>query len=189
MMKINKKNILKYAKLYERDYKKKGKKTEKRMKSLLKNQRYLTLENLIAIGDWKAPRARRHYKKNGDRRVRKITRFSFGTRDEKERIESLDSLQGVGYPIASTILHFGFPRKYPIMDFRVIRSLGWKRHSTYNFQFWQRYCKRIRNISKKFGLPIRTVEKALWKYDKEKYSRSKKLTCTSRRNIKYHSST
>jgi hypothetical protein len=93
-MRITKENILKYAQKYDKDYKQKSKKTEDRMKSLLKNQRYSTRKNLITIGDWKAPRARRHFsnRQNRNHRVRKISQFSFSTRNEKARIESLDSL-------------------------------------------------------------------------------------------------
>jgi hypothetical protein len=168
MMNTSKKNILKYANKYDEQYRDtKGEADEREIKRLLKKQRYLTRANLITIGDWKAPRARRHYSsmQNCNDRVKQISQFSFGTRDEKARIESLDSLVGVGYPIASTILHFAFPHKYPIMDFRVIRSLGLKQPSTYKFDFWKGYCKKIQAISKKYSLSIRTVDKALWKYD------------------------
>lgn len=174
-MKITKENILKHVQKYDRDYKEKGKKTEDEVKLLLRKQRYLTRKNLITIGDWKAPRARRHYSNNRNHKVRKISKFSFSTRDEKARIESLDSLRGVGYPMASTILHFAFPHKYPIMDFRVIRSLGLKQPSTYKFDFWKGYFKKIQAISKKYSLPIRTVDKALWKYDELNSGRRK--TC------------
>jgi hypothetical protein len=61
------------------------------------------------------------------------------------------------------------------MDFRVIHSLGWKQPSAYNFGFWQRYCRRIRAISKRYELHIRTVDKALWKYDE--INSSKRKTC------------
>jgi len=176
-MRITKKNIRKYEKEYDRDYKEKSKKTEDEMKSLLKSQRYLTRENLITIGDWKAPRARRHYSsiQNCNDRVKQISQFSFSTRDGKAKIESLDSLVGVEYPIASTILHFAFPHKYPIMDFRVIWSLGLKQPSTYKFDFWKGYCKKIQAISKKYRLPMRTVDKALWKYDE--INSGKRKTC------------
>lgn len=178
-MSINKENILKYEQKYDKDYKQKSRKTEYRMKSLLKNQRYLTRENLITIGDWKAPRARRHFsnRQNRNHRVRKISQFSFNTRDERARIEYLDSLLGVGYPMASTILHFAFPHKYPIMDFRVLHSL-WdmkKEDIRYDFGLWERYCNKIRAIAEKYNLTIRTVEKALWKYDK--LNSGKKRTC------------
>ena len=74
-------------------------------------------------------------------------------------------LKGVSWAVASVILHFAFPSKYAIWDFRVMESLGWE--NRYDFNSWQKYCKRIREISKKYNLSVRTVEKALWKYSKE----------------------
>jgi len=162
-MRINRRNIRKYKKKYDEDYD--GQKDEEKMKLSLRKQRYLNKEEFVKIGMWKSKRPKKYYESNDDVTVQEITKLSFSTKDEKERIESLDSLRGVGYPIASTILHFAFPRKYPIMDFRVIRSLGLKQPSTYKFDFWKRYCKKIQAISKKYSLSIRTVDKALWKYD------------------------
>lgn len=169
-MNINKKNILKYADAYDNQYRgTDGEKVEREIKSLLKGQRYLKREELITIGEWKSKRPRRHYKskENDDLTVEEITKFSFKTRSEKARVKSLLALKGISWPVASTILHFAFPLRYPIMDFRVIWSLGWDQPSNYNFSFWQKYCKAINAISKRYKLPIRTVEKSLWKYSKE----------------------
>jgi len=169
MMKINKKNILVYEKRYDADYKPKGRVVEEEMKRLLKKQRYLRREDLIRIGNWKSKRSKRHYEneENDDLTVREITHLSFNAKSEKARINSLLTLKGVGWPVASAILHFAFPAKYPIMDFRVISSLSLDQPSSYNFSFWQKYCCEIHKISKKYKLPLRTVEKALWKYSKE----------------------
>jgi hypothetical protein len=172
-MRINRRNILEYAKKYDQQYRDTDdRKVEEEMKLLLRTQRYLTCEDLIKIVGWKTRnRAVHHCKKNNPDKVRELTQCSFRMRDEKDRIESLlgqkGGLRGVGYPVASTILHFAFPNKYPIMDFRVIRSLDLEQPSSYTFDFWQRYCERVRGISKQYKLlTIRMVEKALWKYDK-----------------------
>ena len=167
MMKINKKNILVYEERYDTDYKPKNRVVEEEMKRLLKKQRYLRREDLIRIGNWKSERAKRHYEneENDDLTVREITHFSFNAKSEKARIKSLLTLKGVGWPVASAILHFAFPSKYPIWDFRVLKSLDWPK--PYNFDLWEKYCDEINKISKKYKLPIRTVEKALWKYSKE----------------------
>jgi len=53
------------------------------------------------------------------------------------------------------------------MDFRAIWSLGWQQPKYYTFDFWQNYCKKIKEISKKVGENIRTIDKALWKYSKQ----------------------
>lgn len=167
MMKINKKNILVYQKRYEADYKPKDKVVEEEMKRLLKKQRYLRREDLIRIGNWKSPRQKKNYesKENDDMTVKEITNFSFCAKTERARIESLFVLRGVSWRVASAILHFAFPSKYPIWDFRVLEFLGWKK--PYSFDLWEKYCDEINKISKKCKLPIRTVEKALWKYSKE----------------------
>lgn len=166
MMIINKKHILKYANEYESNY---DSKDEVEIKRSLKRRRYLGRKELLRIGMWKSKRPRRHYEstENDDLTVQEITKFSFRTKSERARIKSLLALKGVSWPVASAILHFAFPEKYPIMDFRVIWSLGWKQPSHYDFAFWQRYCKRIHKLSKKYNLPIRTVDKSLWKYSKE----------------------
>ncbi|MCJ7777182.1 MAG: hypothetical protein MUP16_02560 [Sedimentisphaerales bacterium] len=179
-MTINRKNILKYADKYDEQYRcTNDEKVEKEMKTLLRNQRYLKKEEFKKIVGWKTRNRSVHYcEENESDRVRKLTKRSFCVGDEKDRIESLlgqkGGLKGVGYPVASTILHFAFPNRYPIMDFRVIRSLGLKNPSIYRFEFWQKYCKEIQCISKKFDLDIRTVEKALWKYDKHHSGRKKR---------------
>ena len=167
-MNINKKNILVYEKRYDADYKPKDRVVEEEMKRLLKKQGYLRREDLIRIGNWKSKRAKRHYEneENDDLTVREITHFSFNAKSEKARIKSLLTLKGVSWLVASAILHFAFPSKYPIWDFRVLWSLGWPK--PYNFDLWEKYCYEIHKISKKYKLPtIRTVEKALWKYSKE----------------------
>jgi len=175
---FNKNDIKHWAQKYEDCYAPDDKSTEERLKNILKRQRYLTQNNLCDVLNWKSPRIRSYAKKNAPLIIAKITRNSFGTEDERSRIESLlgqkGGLKGVGYPVASTILHFAFPDKYPIMDFRVIRSLEMDQPSSYNFVFWENYCKTIRSLSKKQRLSIRVVEKALWKFDKEQYSRFNK---------------
>ena len=162
MMKITKAKIKEYAKIFDERYGKDY--VEKEMKDWLKNNRYLDREGFIKIGMWKSPRPKKHYKNNDDLTVKRITRHSFATDSEKERIECLLDLNGVGYPVASTILHFAFPDRYPIMDFRAIWSLGLKQPKYYCFDFWQKYCAEIKAISERVGENIRTIDKALWQY-------------------------
>ena len=173
MMKITKAKIKEYAKKYDYAYNDDNRKVEEKVKGWLKNNRYLDKERFIKTGLWKSQRPRKHYENNDDLTVREITRFSFATESEKERIERLLVLNGVGYPVASVILHFAFPNRYPIMDFRVIESLGLEKPKSYTFAFWDEYCCKIRKISKSTGANIRTIDKALWAYSKEKQKAEK----------------
>lgn len=168
MMEITKEEIRKYAQKYDKRYKGTNDEiVEKEMKKWFESNRYLGRERFIKIGLWKSKRPKKNYESNDDLTVGEITRFSFTTRSEEVRIKSLLILNGVSYPLASVILHFAFPSKYPILDFRAIWSLGWEKPKSYNFDFWQKYCDRIRGISKRTGESIRIVDKALWEYSKQ----------------------
>jgi hypothetical protein len=167
-MEITKEKIKEYAERYDERYKgSDDERTEKEMKEWLKKNRYLNSKRFIKIGKWKSKRPKKQYESNDDLTVKEITRFSFATNSEEARIKSLLILKGVSYPVASAILHFAFPNRYPIMDFRVIWSLGWEQQKSYSYDFWQKYCVEIRRISKEVKEDIRTVDKALWKYSKE----------------------
>ena len=99
--------------------------------------------------------------------VREITRFSFATESEEAKIKSLLVLSGVSYPVASVILHFAFPDRYPMLDFRVLWSLGLEQPTYYTFDFWEKYRNEIKGITRRIDETIRTVDKALWEYSKE----------------------
>jgi len=172
MIEITKTKIREYA----REYDKRNKGTndefvEREIKKWLKSHHYLDREEFIKIGMWKSPRPKRHYENNDNLTIKKITQTSFIVKDERQVVELLlgsrGGLKGVGYPVASAILHFAFPNRYPILDFRVIWSLGWEQPKSYNFDFWQKYCNEIRGISKGIGENIRTIDKAFWEHSKE----------------------
>jgi hypothetical protein len=137
------------------------------MKQWLRSNHYLDREGFVTIGLWKSKRPKKRYESNNDLTVREITRFSFMAKSEEAKVRSLMILHGVSFPVASVILHFAFPNRYPILDFRAIWSLGWEQPKSYNFDFWQKYRNEVKGISKRIGENVRTVDKALWEYSKE----------------------
>lgn len=167
MMELTKEKIEEYARKYDESYRDTdGDLFENEMKVWLKDHRYLDKERFVEIGRWKSKRPSRWYERNDDSLVREITRFSFTADSEEAKIKSLLVLSGVSYRMASTILHFAFPDKYSIMDFRALWSLGWEQPKAYNFAFWQKYCEEIKKLSAETGQSLRTVDKALWEYSK-----------------------
>ncbi len=166
-MLLNRETILKWAQRYDKNTKASDKEVEARMKELLKKQRFLRKHDLIEIGCWKSPRQKRRYANNDDITVKEITQFSFAAKSEYARIGVLLALDGVFYPVASVLLHFAFPDKYPILDFRTLYSLGEEKPTSYNFEFWNSYCKKIQQLARELNLSIRTIDKALWQYSKE----------------------
>ena len=122
----------------------------------------------LQIAGWKTPRQRKNYERNSSSIVLEVTGISFETRrNERLRIEILTLLEGVNYPVASTLLHFAFPGHYPILDFRAIWSLGIERPMSYSFDFWWSFVKTMRKESARLGISIRDLDKALWAFSKE----------------------
>ena len=69
--------------------------------------------------------------KNTPVEVTEISRASSSATTERLRIGALLALHGVGWPMASVILHFAFPDRYPMLDKRVMRVIG--ASDAYNF--------------------------------------------------------
>jgi hypothetical protein len=132
----------------------------------------LTLGDLCAICDWKAPRAAGNARKNTDAEVQEITRLALSCAEERVRIEVLQVLHGVNYPTASVILHFYHPDPYPIIDYRALWTLGFTQPSQYRFEFWWQYvqaCRKLHERAKRDDetLTMRKLDRALWQYSKE----------------------
>ena len=168
MLEINRENVIEWSQRYNYRYKgTSDEKTEIKLKRLLEKQRYLEQPEFIELCMWKSRRQTKLYKTNQNELVKELTHFSFATKNEEAQIKILMILNGVSWPIASAILHFAFPYKYPILDYRALWSLGWERPRFYNFKLWQKYCNKITQLSQQIVLPIRVIDKALWEYSKQ----------------------
>ena len=137
----------------------------------LKSKKFMIKEEFLEIGMWKSKRAKNHYSKNEDAFVKEITKiaFSSGT-SERLRIEILQLLKGVRYPVASALLHFGLSSgKYPIIDFRSLWSLYKmnKDEIKYDFDLWNKYRTDCLDLARKHNLSLRDLDKALWQFSKE----------------------
>lgn len=175
-MNFSREKIVKYSKKYDEKYKgTHDELIEKRLKNWFRNHRYLDKEHFVKLGLWKSKRQKKNYrsKENDNLTVKEITKFALNTKSEKARIESLIILKGVSWPVASVVLHFALPDKYPILDFRVVWSLGWEQPKYYTFDFWKKYVKELRKLAEKHKVSLRELDKALWYYSKENQKRKK----------------
>lgn len=143
----------------------------------IRKQRYFTKEQLHAICKWKSPRSAGRIKNNDAQFVMEVSRLALRSTNERIRIEAFTLLDGVGYPIASTLLHFGLSERYPILDVRALWSLGIKLRSEksrrLNFSLWHEYMRTCRKIADRAGVSVRTLDKALWQYSKKKQKRKR----------------
>lgn len=127
-----------------------------------------TFDEFIEVCRWKTPRSGPKVAANTDQAIADATGRALRSRDETVRIEALLELSGVGVPTASTLLYFAFPNDYPILDVRALESLGVKRRTQYPVSFWLPYLEACRALASRHGVPIRTLDKALWQYSKER---------------------
>ncbi len=128
---------------------------------------YRRLE-FLAVCAWKTPRSAPKVALNTEPAVRAATRRALADPDEAARMEALLSLTGVGVPTASTLLYFAFPALYPILDVRALESLGVKPRSQYPISFWLGYLEACRALAVECRVSIRTLDKALWQWSKER---------------------
>ena len=145
------------------------------------NRGYMTLDELKSVAKWKYPGGalQKLVNNNSEAVVKEITKVSFAANSKRLRFGSLLCLQGVGWPMASTILHFtnnlfsadtmDINTGYPILDFRVMRTVRVispnKKINSYTFQLWWNYVELVRAKAKEFGVSLRTLDRALWTYN------------------------
>jgi hypothetical protein len=133
---------------------------------------YYTRGEFIGVCAWKTTRSRPRVMANSRHTVMSRTGRALMASDESERITALLELQGVGAPTASTLLYAAFPDDYPILDVRALESLGVKPRSQYPISFWLSYLCACRELARRSGVSIRTLDKALWQHSKEGAARS-----------------
>lgn len=131
------------------------------------NRGWLTRPEFLEICAWKSQRSKSRCARNDQFTVRTITRAAFSSGDESIKIDLLRTLAGVDWPTASTLLHFGDERPYPILDFRALWSLGYPKPPHYTTEFWLAYLSYTRALAVRLNVDIRTVDRALWQYSKE----------------------
>ena len=130
----------------------------------IRRRGWLTDEDLLALCRWKSPRAVPQAARNDHEYVRAVTQTALAADNERLRIEALTLLSGVGWPMASVILHFGFANLYPILDVRALWAAGVDDVSAvaYDFALWQAYMGFCRRHAEDAGVTLRVLDRALW---------------------------
>lgn len=170
-MRLPKNQITEYSKKY--DLQARGtpdELIENELKQWFASHKFLDRIRFIKLGTWKSPRARNQYahRLNTDERIKELTTFALSSKDEYTRVMVPQLLRGVSWGVASVILHLAYPEEYMILDFRAVWSLGLAQPKKYDFDYWLRYTTLVRKLARKFNVSLRTFDKALWEYSKEK---------------------
>ncbi len=161
-LRFNKKQLQDYASRYEYQ-------TDAILDDIVisaKDKSYLAKAEFLCICAWKTPRSKPKCASNPEELIKEITRISFTTTSDQLSIEILTLLNGVGWPTASTILHFCHKDEFPILDFRALYSLGLDKTPTYNYNFWRDYTAYCRDLGHDLNVDLRTIDRGLWQYSK-----------------------
>jgi len=133
-----------------------------------KRKGFLTREEFLQVYYWKTPRSRSKCEKNPEVLVVECTKQALAVSNDELRIGILILLSRVSWPTASAILHFCHKDRYPILGFRALWSINAERPSVYSFPFWLSYVRYCRCLASEAGVDMRTLDRALWQYSKEK---------------------
>jgi len=103
-----------------------------------------------------------------------ITNIRTGELNTKEKITILEELDGIGLPVASTILHFLEPEKIPIVDERTVKALlyleiipqGSLYHYRETIDGFLEYQDAILVIKNRLNISLRNIDNALFNFHK-----------------------
>jgi hypothetical protein len=133
----------------------------------VRSRAFLTRPELHKVARWKATRSAGRILRNDPAYVEEVTRVALSTESERFRIEVLTVLDGVGWPMASVILHWFHADRYPILDFRALASVGAPPTQRYDFTFWNEYTTFCRGGAEAAGISMRDFDRALWQHSYE----------------------
>ena len=137
----------------------------------LPSEKYLDREHFLLLGEWKSARQRQNYRRNDEAKIIGATRAAFMEPELEGKLERLKNLHGVGPAVAATILHFLHPDEIAIFDYHVRNVLylagEWNRAvGDDTIKAWLEYNAIMVGMATRMDVSIRTLDKAMWAYDK-----------------------
>ena len=149
----------------------------------------LSVAELQRISQWKLQSSRNNsnIKENSNGAVIQQFQSALTASTDREAIDALTELSGIGVPMASTMLTVAKPSHYAIIDYRAFRGLAGakpeildsRQYADYaeflehfrtylkNPEAYEFYMNHVREIADAEGLSARQVDMALWAFDKE----------------------
>ncbi len=136
----------------------------------------LSEQSFLKIIDWKAARVKGKLSSNYAEYGAAIeaARQAAGVED---KVQILVLLDGIGVPVASTILHFMFPNEIPINDYRtveVLHAAGLMRHLSRDQKRFPLFVGAILQIQVRCPqFTLRQIDRALFAFHKLEFEPSK----------------
>lgn len=134
-------------------------------------------ENLRVIYRWKMQswshlgQEGRYFNRNTDDHVTSTLRFVVEEVRRSDNcgrpLRELQSLKGIGLPVASAILTAIFPDKFTVIDVMALRALGNPGPKSKDDCFYNRYLKYCRAKADFLKISLRDFDRALWQWGHE----------------------
>ena len=173
VMNFSKRDILELAAKYDEEHLW-WTSEEKRIGDQIREDNEFGMDTLKEIIHWKfltlpgrEKRTNNLLKNHTNEEVRELTSWilPLPTREDHNKVTGLRKLKGIGVALASTILTFHNPQDYCVYDIHIMREV-YGQEPNYMFTSNKHYLKLLKDLrieSKKLDLPVRTIEKALFK--------------------------
>lgn len=127
-------------------------------------------DNLQVIFHWKTGgRGISRLRRNTDEEIADALQLAVRAAADRSAVAVLCGLNGVEVPVASAILTAINPERFTIIDFRALESLGiTDRQAYYTIDFFIDYLRFCRRLANECRVGLRTLDRALWHWSKEK---------------------
>lgn len=131
---------------------------------------FMTKKKVLDAIRWMFPKQIEACEKNSNDQIVRITALSFAQKDEKQKIKTLMSLNGIDLESATAILTIHDSTEYPSLDRSVYNVLALydaikpKDDSPFTLEDWLCYLDVIRTLSRMNALTPREVELRLFSY-------------------------
>lgn len=135
----------------------------------ISNTSTISQDTFERIADWKSFHVKHKVKWEEFELYQTGIKYALEVPD-RLKLSLLCGLEGVDIPVASTILNFMYPNKFPIIDYRVTQVLREaaciQLAKNMSYKMYYRYKTEIENIVEQTGYDIRTIDRALFAYHK-----------------------
>ena len=159
---------------------------ERKIGAELRKTKEVTKTHLVDIIKWKFEGDARRIKRESnlvsdidEQVLRKVSNivFDLDVSQDMYRIKLLCALgHGIGPAVASTILTFYDPVNYGVFDFHVWKEVFREElEGNYTVSNYIKLLSKLREVADRYGLHVRTVEKAYFKKNYEKSQRRRQV--------------
>jgi hypothetical protein len=134
----------------------------------------LSKENLRVIYRWKMQSRRylgqeqKYFDKNSDEAVANVLRATINAvdrhRDTERAFRELQSLKGIGLPVASAILTAVFPDRFTVIDIMAFRALGVPEETPLSIPLYLRYLAYCGQQAERLAISLRDMDRAIWQW-------------------------